>query len=252
MEKTKSLKRKFLFRILAVLLVIVVISGFIQLFFIKQQIASNVENQAGLVSNNILDGISKTEFASQSIEHQIDLKMIGYSKNISLMLKSKTLDKITQDDLIQIRDELGIQGITLFARKGDDIVGVKATDPNEIDFSFRKFGPSAYVPIDDVLKGERIPRAGEGSYKAKNMIVLPISQSGSHGKEPVFFKYAYYHEPGTNYIINPYIEENQVYKFTKEVGPDSQIKSILKSNHNVLDIAVLNPRSFSDNQRLYI
>ncbi|MGG1482394.1 methyl-accepting chemotaxis protein [Bacillus smithii] len=243
MNRTQSLRKKFLNQIFMILIAIVLVSGIIQLFFIKQQMDSNVESQAKLVANNILEGISRTELAANSIENQIDLKMIGYAKYISSELKGKTLDQITTEDLMKLKEELGLQGITLFVEKDNDVIGVKATDPKEVGFSFKPFGVAVLNPIRDTLEGKRVPRATGDAYKKKNILVLPISQSGSHSN-PTFFKYAYYHEKGTNYLINPYIKADQVYQFTKKVGPDSQIKEVLDTNSFVKEIAVLNPRVF--------
>jgi methyl-accepting chemotaxis protein len=243
--KTQSLRKQFLRRILIALLIVVLFSSFIQLFFIKKQISNNVETQASIVAHNVMDGITQTETASKSIEHQIDLKMIGYAKNIYLMLDANSIDQISNEDLIKARDELGIQGITIFERKNNDIVGVKATDSKEIGFSFKQFGPDAYKNMDALMNGENTNFPGF-SFSAKNIIVLPISQSGSHQNQPIFNKYAYYHPDGTNYVINPYIEENQVYKFTQAVGPNQQIKNMLKTNNNLKEIAVINPKVFKD------
>ncbi len=47
-------------------------------------------------------------------------------------------------------------------------------------------------------------------------------------------------------MINPYIEANEVYQFTQEVGPDSWIKKVLSENKYAKEIAVLDPRVFED------
>ncbi|GGE29769.1 hypothetical protein GCM10011391_05380 [Pullulanibacillus camelliae] len=245
MKHSKSLRRQFLIRILIALLIIVILSGTVQLFYIKRQIANNVESQASIVASNVIDGISQTEKASQSIEHQIDLKMVGYAKYIGQALRGKSVNEITNAELKKLSEQLNVQGITVFARKGNDIVGLKATDPQEIGFSFRKISDEAYNSMEGMLHGKAPGKSVVATYKTKNIGVSPISQSGSHEK-PVFNKYAYYHEPGTNYIINPYIEANQVYKFTQDVGPDQQIKRTLKSNSNIKEIAVLNPKVFKN------
>lgn len=245
MKKKQSLRRKFVIQVLMSLISVVVLSGIIQLFFINQQIAINVESQANLVSNNILSGIKKTEMASESIEDQIDLKMLGYAKYIASQLNTKTAKDISNEQLIELKEELGLEGITIFVQTQDDVIGVKSTDPTEVGFSFKPFGEEVLTPMMDVMEGKIIPRAGDGSYVNINELVLPISQSGSH-ENPVFIKYAYYHPEGTDFLINPYVLEEEVYKFTQEVGPDVEIKDVLKSNSTVKEIAVLNPRVFKD------
>jgi methyl-accepting chemotaxis protein len=244
-NKTTTLRTQFLYRLFMVLVVIAVISGSVQLYFMKSQIAENVDNKSVLLSQSIEQGISETKSASESIEHQIDLKLESYAKQIADKLHGQPLETITNDELIEIRDELGLSGITLFARQEDDIIGVKSTDPSEIGFSFKKIGYlDGYIGMDYLYKNKTV--TFETTYTKENIYIIPISQSGSHDGKPVFFKYAYYHEPGTTYIINPYIEANEIYQFTEEVGPDSWIEQMKKKNEFIKEIAVLDPRVFEN------
>jgi hypothetical protein len=244
-EQTTTLRFQFLIRSLITLLVIALFSGTIQLYFINEQISKDVENQGLLVAQSVEQGIQETNMASKSIEHQIDLKLIACAKYISDQLQGRGLGEIRNEELIKMRDSLGLAGITLLAQNGDDVIGVKATDPKEVGFSFKQFGPDATRPMFDLLKGD-VPRVSGGAYTEKNIMVLPISQSGSHTDKPEFFKYAYYHRPGANYIIDPYIQANEVYQFTEQVGPNAWISQVMKSNPLVKEIAVVNPHVFKD------
>ncbi|WP_209121569.1 methyl-accepting chemotaxis protein [Alkalihalobacillus sp. BA299] len=243
-DKKLSLRKQFLKRMFSILIVIALFSGGLQLYLMNQEINRNVENQATLIAQTIQQGISETEEATKEIEHQLNLKMIGYSKHIAELLKGYTIDEITNEKLIEIRDQFELAGLTIFARTedGSNIVGVRATEPEEIGFSFKDFG---HLQLhEDMLNGKE-PYL-EGAYTEENILALPIAQSGSHKDEPVFFKYVYYHPPGTNYIIDPYIEANEVYQFTKKVGTDAWIDKIYDQNPYVEEIAVLNPLVFKD------
>ncbi|MFC0560332.1 histidine kinase dimerization/phospho-acceptor domain-containing protein [Halalkalibacter alkalisediminis] len=80
----------------------------------------------------------------------------------------------------------------------------------------------------------------------ENIIVLPIAQSGSHQNEPVFFKYSYYHPPGSSYIINPFIEVEEVDQFINKVGPSSSIAKMKTDNSYLEEVAILDPKVFVD------
>lgn len=225
------------------LLVIGLLSGVIQLYFMNQHIKVEINDQANLLSQGVEQGISETNLASNGIEYQIDSKMAMYSKYIATLLKGRQLDQISQGDLDSIRDQLGLAGITLFAQRGNDIVGVKATDPAEVGFSFKKIG---YLQAGEaLLHGQQVKIPGS-PFSQGNLIVLPIAQSGSHQGKPSFFKYAYYHVPGSSYIIDPYIQANEVYQFTNSVGPNAWISHMKQSNSDIEEIAVLNPKVFAD------
>lgn len=240
-----TLRKQFLVRVLFVLLIIALISGSIQLYFMHKQIVTETNQQANMMANNVMRGIEETDLASQNIEHQIDLKLKANALNIAELLKGKNSHNITQADLIQIRDRLGLAGLTILAPSSSkrDIVAVASTEKEEVGFSLKKFG---YYQGGMKLLNNKKPNLPAASYLSQNIIILPIVQSASHTKKPVFFKYAYYHAPGTQYIINPYIQANEVYQYTKTVGPQARIAQIEKENHLVKEIAVLNPRVFAN------
>jgi methyl-accepting chemotaxis protein len=242
-RKNLTIRRQFLVRILSVLIIIALISGALQLYFMNEQIVERTNQQAEDVANNVLRGIQQTDLANKTIEHQIDLKLLAYSSQIAILLHSQNVNDITPEELIKIRDTLGLAGITLFQenKSRDDIVGTVATEKQEKGFSFKKFG---YYEVGKSLLNGKEPAVPGATYTDQNTLVLPIAQSGSHTNKPEFFKYAYYHVPGTNYIINPYIKANEVYNYTEIVGPNREIKELIKKNNIVQEIAVLNPRVF--------
>ncbi len=243
--KTVSLRAQFLTRISIILLVIALVSGVAQIYFINNQVAENIKSRSAIVSQSIEQGMAETALAAQSIEHQIDLRLESYALSISEYLGDKSLTDITNEELEKIRAELNLTGITLLAPEGDDIVGVKSTEPTEIGFSFKEIGYiQGFEDLSKLYKNEKVESGT--TYATQNMYALPISQSGSHEDKPVFFKYAYYHEPGSNYIINPYLEANEIYQFTNEVGPEPWIETVKEENNFIKEVAVLDPKVFEN------
>ncbi|MCI2256046.1 methyl-accepting chemotaxis protein [Domibacillus sp. PGB-M46] len=243
-----SLKTQFIVKAFIILLVISLVSGVFQIYLIQEQVQKSVNKEADLIAKSIEQGITSTNLAALNIEKQIDLKMESYAVHIADLIKNQTIDEITTEELISIRNELGLAGITLFARTEDktDIIGTKSSDRNEIGFSLKEFSEDGYSNMDDMLKDKPPTNDGYYSYMTNNLFIIPISQSASNEEESVFFKYAYYHVKGTDYIINPYIEANEVYKFTNATGPDAWIKASRKDNPFVEEIAVLDNRVYKD------
>lgn len=244
-KKIISLRRQFLSRLFVILLLIVTLTGVLQIFLINKQVINTLNEQSNMISQSISHGIKSTDEAGKSIEHQIDLKLTSYAYYIGDLLGDKDWKDITDEELSQIKDKLHITGITIMAEQGDDIVGVKATDPKEIGFSFKKIG---YIDGYNDMRARLDGKSPKGlvSYQDENSHVLPIVQSGSHDVKPTFFKYGYYVKPGSHYIISPYIEANEVYQYTTTVGPDTWIKKLTEENYYVKEVAVLNPQVFKD------
>jgi methyl-accepting chemotaxis protein/uncharacterized FlaG/YvyC family protein len=245
MKPVKSLRTKFILSLFAIMLIIVFLTGIVQIIFIKKQVNNNMSEQANMMAKSIEQGIKASDLASTSIEHQIDLKLWSYAVHIGDQLKGKPVSQITNEELVKMKERFGLAGISIMAREGDDIIGVKASDPKEIGFSFKKVGYiDGYSAMDNMLNGK--PLGYPTSYETDHGHVTPIVQSGSHENEPTFFKYAYYVAPNTEYIINPYAESNEINQFIQEVGPETWIQNVKEQNPYVKEIGVLNPQVFKD------
>ncbi|SER26580.1 HAMP domain-containing protein [Gracilibacillus ureilyticus] len=228
------------------MLIVVLITGAFQLYFINDQIQKDIEKQGDIIASSIEQGIKETQVASEAIEHQIDLNLLSLSRYIGELLGDQSIDEITNDELRLIKEELGLAGISLVVHDAsDDIVVAKSTDPEEVGYSLKQF-PGVYENVMAILNNQLPPAAETLSYYTEGAYILPVAQSGSHEGEPVFYKYAYYHEPGTDYVIDAFIEANEMNKFTSEVGPDALIDEVNKANPYVLELAVLDPLVFED------
>ncbi|KLV22889.1 hypothetical protein ABW02_20630 [Niallia circulans] len=237
-----TLRKKFLFWILSVLLIISLVSGAVQLISMKNQIISQTNQQAKAVANDVIEGIVQTDLSTKAIEQQIDHKMIANSKHIATLLSGKSANQMSQAELVEISDRLGLAGISIFKETKDDILVVSASDEEEIGWSLKEYG---YYEVGKSLLTDTAGPIPGSTYADQHTIILPIAQSAVHEK-PTFFKYAYYHAPNTDFIINPYIEANEVYDYTDSVGPDTRIKKLIKENNIVKEIAVLNPKVFAN------
>jgi methyl-accepting chemotaxis protein len=241
MNKHYSLRRSFFNKIALIILIISVLSSVIQLYFIRNQLNYEIENQASIIEEGIKQGINETELASKEIEKQIDLKMYHVSKYIADLLNTNSVDDIDTKTLERLKEELGLAGITIFAPKNDDFVAVLSTDKKDLGMSAKSF--------EGLYKGLRLLFHDQlplelSVVKKNNFYSSPIVQSGAHNEEKLFFKYAYYHPPGADFIIDPFVEANEVYKFTEKVGPQSWINKMLKENKDVKEIAILDPEVF--------
>jgi methyl-accepting chemotaxis protein len=241
MNNRYSLKRSFFNKISFIILIISVLSSVIQLYFIRNQLNYEIENQTSIIEEGIKQGINETELASKEIENQIDLKMYHVSKYIGNLLNTTSVHNIDTKTLERLKEELGLAGITIFAKKNDDFVAVLSTDKKDLGMSAKSF-EGLYKGLQLVFYDQLLPEMSV--LKKNNFYSSPIVQSGAHNEEKRFFKYAYYHPPGADFIIDPFVEANEVYKFTEKVGPQSWIKKILNENKDVKEIAILDPEVF--------
>lgn len=244
LNKKKTLRSQFNLRLLIILITITVISGLVQFNFINYQVDNNVERQAEMIGQSIEQGIAETDLASRAIEQQIDYKLESISKRISDKLPNQ-LKNISNEELQRVAEEMGIAGIDIFAKKSNNLSVVKSSDSKTIGFTLKGISEEGNAALEKLLRGEQYDGKEIISYTNDNILILYTAQSGSH-EEPLFFKYAYYHQPNTDFIISSFIEANEVYQFTKEVGPDEWINKVLSEHEFAKEIAVLDPRVYAD------
>lgn len=249
-KKHKStLKKQFTTRMLIVLLIILSCSAAFQYMYLSKKVDSDVANEAFKVSKSIEQGIYETQAASEAIELQLDLKLKLIAQRINDRLGDKPLEDITNEELVALKEEFNIAGITLLSdQNGKGITGIKSTEPEDIGFNFKEYlgeNSPGYQMTYNLMHGEEV-HAPFKTYIDEDSIMLPIAPSGSHNDKPTFYKYGYYKPDNKDYMINPYFEANEVYHFTQEVGPDKWIETVLESNKNVKEIAVLEPKVYVD------
>jgi two-component system, sporulation sensor kinase E len=231
--------------ILSVVLLITLTSGILQLIFLKNKVTKDMNSQADSIAKSVKESITETKLASDYMEHQIDLRMIAHMQYVGNLLLNKNVNEITNEDLESIRKKVGLSGITIHVKRGDDIVGVKSTDPKEIGFGFKQFQNGGLEMLESLLSGNAIHKLPV-SYFDNQSFVTPITQSGSHLNTPILFKYAYYHPSNAPYLISSYLDANEVYQYTKRLGPDHEIQKLKQENAYIDEIGVLNPRVFQN------
>lgn len=238
-----TLRRQFLIRILALLIITATVSGFVQYALVKDNIESETENMASLIAQSLNNDIQETILASRAIEQQIDRKLISQSAHIADMLPDKPVDEISTGELLEIKSRLGLAGITLLTEKNEDVQAIVSTEPQDIGFSLKAIGfLEAALTLMRDGKAE-IPGA---TYVDNGIVVLPIAQSASHADEPVFYKYAYFHPAGTEFVVSAYVEAGEVNQFTEQTGADAWIEKMIEQNRNIVEISILTPAVFAD------
>ncbi|MCH1625053.1 methyl-accepting chemotaxis protein [Fredinandcohnia quinoae] len=240
-KKKSSLRKQFSTRLISIFLVMGLISSVVQLYFMNKQIDYEIEKNTIMINESISHGIKETDLAAKNIEYQIDLKIIADAKHIDDLLNTTKASDITNEQLIQIKQRLNLTDISIISKKGEDYIVVKATDPAEIGYQLNQTNELKKT-INAIFNGEN--PIIESAYTGDGMLVLPILSSDVHPGQ--FFKYAYYHPEGADFLINPYIEADDIEKFTLEVGPGSWIKKIMKQHKYIKDITVLDPKVFQN------
>lgn len=216
-------------------------------FSTKQMLIESVTNQTELIANEIesyiKDSQTKTQYAELLLARQLRLAAIATRLQLD-----PALENVTNEELMKIRDELGISHITLFKRiaedlpaRDEDIKGLRSTNEQERNLSSLEF-TYWYTAFDQLLKdGEvTIPQG----YTLPNFWSGPLDVTSSDPTK--LNKFGYYHDKSTDYIINTYIRDQYLAEFQTNMGHDQVRKDILKANPQVLEISGFNPKTFGE------
>ncbi len=148
-------------------------------------------------------------------------------------------EKVTDAQLKEVAEKVGVSYITLLQEIGDDIKGTKSSDPKEIGMSTKDWG-YWFVAFQQLLKDKNVT-IPEGQ-KLPNYWAGPLNTSYT---DPDYVdKWGYYHDGTTNYIINPYARDNQIIDFQHKVGPEAIVRKALEKQGVILEITGFNPERF--------
>jgi hypothetical protein len=186
----------------------------------------------------------------REIEILVGKELLVAGRVTSEALRGRQIETITRAELVKLRDSLGATHITLFARKGDDIVTVESSDPTNIDLSTKGWG-FWYTAFDDLFNrrplAEREGRVAQG-FHYENYWVGPISLATYDlEKTNTYVRnlYGYYYDPRlTDFIVNPFYAGEALYNITDKVGPAEVIRQHLARKGSVSNIAVFNTLEF--------
>lgn len=192
------------------------------------------------LAKQIKVSIEHANFGEKYIED-----IIGENLRLAALVVQESLDpdveKVTNEELVELSRKLGISYITLFKQTEDDIVGWRSSDPKEINLSTKEW-TYWYDAFQQLFKYKNVDGSIKEGQKLPNYWAGPMAVSSSDPEH--VDKWGYYYDGTTNYIINPYVRDKHVINFTQEIGPDSIVKKAVHNNPNILEITGINPRAF--------
>ncbi|WP_257984502.1 putative bifunctional diguanylate cyclase/phosphodiesterase [Neobacillus cucumis] len=206
-------------------------------FWSKSQLLEYNEREISVITNEVSFQVEKTREGSLYVENILgrDLRIASLAIKQSL---PPTFQEITNVQLKKLAKEVRVSHITLLAKTPGDIIGVRSSDPEEINMSTKGWGYwyeayqqlLALKPVN-VGKGLTLPHYWSG----------PIEIASSNPDH--IDKWGYYFDGTTNYIINPYFRDNEVLEFEERFGPGKIIEAYTKEQ-GILEISVFNPKNF--------
>ncbi|WP_426451146.1 hypothetical protein ACP26L_03610 [Paenibacillus sp. S-38] len=136
--------------------VILIIQNVLSYFTVKDLLRDSLAHQNEIISKQLSLSIEQAEYAVRIVEERVG-EQIRSASVAALLALSPDYREVTNEQLAALSRQVGVSHITLLVRTEDDIVGVRSSDPLEINLSTKEWG----------ILVQRIPAA--------------VRQAGSHG-----------------------------------------------------------------------
>ncbi|MBB3111578.1 diguanylate cyclase (GGDEF)-like protein [Paenibacillus phyllosphaerae] len=230
-----SLKTKVAMIITITVSAVLILHGILSYLAARDSKMEEMQTRLKLVSRQIAVSLEHARYANLHMED-----MLGEKIRLAAIVAKKSLPpkaaQVTNEQLAKLSEQTGVSYMTLFVRTKDDIVGVRSSDPKELNLSTKDWG--YWYTAFEQLFDQRMVTIPEGQ-KLPNFWAGPLDVSSS---DPSFVdKWGYYYDGTTDYIINPYIRDNSLLGLSNNLGPEPSIAKFLETYESLLEITGFNP-----------
>jgi hypothetical protein len=150
---------------------------------------------------------------------------------------------ITNDQLVDLKNKLNIDEISLLIKNEDQFVNEKSTDPSKIGKGNHSWGEKWNQMLSQLMVNHSVIL--DGNYGQ----TLPGFWAGTLDRDIQSlnkkYKLSYYNDGTTDYIINLLADQTERYNFQIKAGIDGVISDLDAQDPAILEITILNFNSFS-------
>ncbi|MEF3304162.1 sensor histidine kinase [Paenibacillus sp. GYB003] len=227
--------------------IIMILTVNILLFYnlTKDTLYSNNERELQNIATHIQSAIEQSRLGSKLYEDMIGEKLRAAAVAAEYALP-KDVEKVTNEQLVELRDKLMLQDLTLLKKTKDNIVLYKSSDPRQIGLETKGWG-NWYKGFQELFEtgnvtmdwGQKLPNYWSGPYEVASSNTKQIS------------KWGYYYSGSTNYIIDPYVDDIAFDNYQNITGINAILENTLKTYPFLIEIAGINPATFG-NEKTFI
>lgn len=238
-----SIKKKIPF--IFSLVVLVILTTFSTIHYIRweNKVMERYESDISMITREVTYHVNRSKETTQFIEEMMGRELRTASIAVKHMIDDE-YENVTNEELVEIAKELMLAHITLFAKSEDDIIGVRSSDPYQIDLSTKEWG-YWYEAFSQLF--ELRPVTVDEGQPLQNYWSGPIEIASSNPKHRD--KWGYYYDGTTDFLINPYFRDEDVLDFERRFGPYSAIQHYESTREGLLELTVFNPNNFGKTEQ---
>lgn len=221
----------------SLLLVVVIVGSTHTIYYLltKQALERSLSHELSAVAGQIEIAIEQSRLGAEQYQEQIgrQLRSVAIAAQYAL---DANIENVSNEQLVELSERLGVLHITLLKRTEDNIVLYKSSDPQQLGLNTASWTP--WYEAFNQLFDERQVTLDWGQ-SLDNFWTGPFEVATSDTSK--VRKWGYYYDGTTNYIIDPYVSYDLQQHYEELTGADRLIEQTLSKNPTILEIGAVNP-----------
>ncbi|WP_224722913.1 sensor histidine kinase [Paenibacillus vietnamensis] len=237
----RRMQRNIWLMAISVIVVIILINNTAYYFLTKRTLESSFNEELLNHAKRLEVSLEQSRQGAALFQDQIgrELRTAAIAAQYAL---DPDVEKVTNEQLAELSEKLGISHITLLKKLPDDIVLYKSSDESQLGKSTKTWKPWYQVfnqlfeeqPVSVDWLGQTLPNFWSGPFEVSSTSLDQVN------------KWGYYYDGSTNYITDPYVGYDRQEEYERATGVHRMIENSLQSSDSLLEIAFINPETFPD------
>ncbi len=238
------MQRKIWLMAIGVVILLILINNTIYYFMTKNSLEEALRHELLSLGKQIELSVEQTRIGSDRFEEQIgrELRAAAIAAQYAL---DPDIENVTNEQLDELRDKLDIRHLSLLKKIENDIILYRSTDKSQIGKSTKDWVPW-YKYFEQLFErknvegewlGQTLPNFWSGPFEASSTDVYNV------------YKWGYYHDGTTNYIIDPYVHFEKLKEFNELTGVDRLLKDLADGQESIIEIMGVNPETFPNGRK---
>ncbi len=237
----QGMQRNIWLMAVSIIVILILINNTVYYFLTKKTLEESLNHEMLTLAKQLEISLEQSRLGAELYQNQIgrELRTASIATQYAL---DPDVEKVTNEQLMELRDKLDLSHITLLKREPDDIILYKSSDPTQLGKSTKSWDPwyTAFNQLFDNKEvtvdwlGQTLTNFWSGPFEVSSTDVSKI------------YKWGYYFDGASNYIVDPYISYELLDEFERMTGVDRMIENSVKHNDDLLEIAFINPEMFPD------
>lgn len=222
------------------IIVLVIVNNSVYFYITKNMLEDQLNKELQVLGQQIQSSAEQARTGSQMFETQISRELHAASIAAKYALDSD-VEYITNEQLVKLAEELNISHITLLKKMEDeDIILYKSSDPSQLNKSTRGWEPWFRI-FHDLFARKNVSQKWLGD-ASQNFWSGPYEVSSTDYSK--VYKWGYFYDGTTNYMIDPYVDYTAVDNYNQATGLDHLFENLKKANSSILELSIVNPNTF--------